>query len=240
MKLWSKILAVLVIASMLTACSGTDKVVGIPPENTASDAAESNGNETAGQKVDDVGSDTLTGDDSAIDTEASERTNDDTDISAEDGEAGDNGSASTEAVSESDPIDDGTGSDDHGATTKPSLPKDYEKKLAALVLFALSMDYPDFRLEGIYMNSSAIDAEKQSDRGVYAVVDNGGNRFVFSAFPIDGERSEAGTTDLYANELGYASFTMTSDVLTEGMTLLEPAEYSQFLSELSGISILQH
>ena len=118
----------------------------------------------------------------------------------------------------------------------------YEEYLSALTLFALSMDYPDFQLQGIYAASSVSLAQKTSSKGIYVFFDSMGESLCAHVNHIEAERTaESATTDLFANELGFASFELMSELPdTNSLTLLDSKVYSALLSELTGISIFSH
>ena len=118
----------------------------------------------------------------------------------------------------------------------------YEEYLSALTLFALSMDYPDFQLQGIYAASSVSLAQKTSSKGIYVFFDSMGESLCAHITHIEAERiSESGTTDLFANELGFSSFELMSELPdTNSLTLLDSKVYGALLSELTGISIFSH
>lgn len=118
-------------------------------------------------------------------------------------------------------------------------PKDYEEYLAALTLFALSMEYPDFILEGIYTATAVSIAKNYDSAGIYTVFESGGMRMIFHVYPIGDERSDSGTRDLYAAEIGYAAFDQV-DSLPEGLRTLEQSVYASKFSALSAISLFTH
>lgn len=82
----------------------------------------------------------------------------------------------------------------------------YEEWLAAGMVVSVSMEYPEFELMGIYLTGETKLADKQTSNGAYVVFEaEGAQRAVYS-FPLDAERTEAGTTDLYTKDLGFSAF----------------------------------
>lgn len=82
----------------------------------------------------------------------------------------------------------------------------YEEWLAAGTVVAVSIEYPTFDLKGIYLTGETALTDKQNSSGVYVVFDADGMEQAVHAFPLDKERTEAGTTDLYTMDLGFAAF----------------------------------
>ncbi len=115
----------------------------------------------------------------------------------------------------------------------------YEEHLAALTIFALSMEYPDFVLEGIYTSSAVAIEQKGNSEGIYAVFESYGEKYIMHVYPIDEERSEAMTRDLYAAELGYAAFDEV-EKLPDGIAMLDEDVFTQLLKSLSGVSVFTH
>ena len=134
--------------------------------------------------------------------------------------------------------------DEQGDQTNVQSPESngsYEEYLSALSLFALSMEYPDFQLQDIYAASSVTMANKANSQGIYVFFDSMGESLCARVTPIAAERSESGTLDLFANELGYAAFEIQSEQPDiNSLILLEPGVYGQLLPVLSGISLYNH
>ena len=82
----------------------------------------------------------------------------------------------------------------------------YEEWLAAGMVTGLSMLYPDAQITGIYLASeSGMDAADNSE-GVYISFLLHESPCAVRSFPLTAEREEAGTTDIYTSELGFAAF----------------------------------
>lgn len=123
----------------------------------------------------------------------------------------------------------------------PEPGKSYEEYLSALCLFALSMEYPDFQFQGVYTSSAVTIMNKASSQGIYVFFDSMGESYCVCAYPLEAERTESGSLDVFANELGYAAF----DILTEqpdtnDLSPLDSQIFGQLLSELNGVSLYNH
>ncbi|MBE6984463.1 MAG: hypothetical protein E7434_02395 [Ruminococcaceae bacterium] len=124
-------------------------------------------------------------------------------------------------------------------TSEPVEVRIYEEYLAALTLFALSMEYPDFVLQGIYSGTSVSIENKMSSSGVYTMFESGGSSLIAHVYPIDAERTEPGTSDLYAAELGFAAFDLVES-RDDNYSEIPQDVYTGLLSEISGVSIFSH
>lgn len=127
------------------------------------------------------------------------------------------------------------------ATEKPTdLPQraeaEYEEWLAAAMIISVSMEYPDFELNGIYTPSATSLSEKSDSEGVYLEFTSGGETMIVHSAALSGERTESGTSDISTELLGFASF----DVLQAGS--VNTAEMNQIplndLEELINQSLL--
>ena len=88
----------------------------------------------------------------------------------------------------------------------PEEDRTYEEWLAASMVTGLSMLYPDAQITGIYAASeSGMDDEGNSE-GVYISFLLHESPCAVRSFPLTAEREEAGTTDIYTSELGFAAF----------------------------------
>ncbi len=105
-------------------------------------------------------------------------------------------------------------------------------QLAALSLYALSMEFPDFELQGFYSNGSRTD-------GIYAMFVSNGENLTAHIYPIGNERNTPGTMDIYATEVGYAAFDFVNGV-DDNYTEIPQEDYVEQLSALSGVSVFSH
>lgn len=83
---------------------------------------------------------------------------------------------------------------------------EYELWLASAMVFGLSMEYPDFQLNGIYAASSTAIENKNDSLGVCILFQSAGTQLAVESKPLSTERTQAGSRDLSTALLGYASF----------------------------------
>lgn len=172
----------------------------------------------------------------------------DSEISSEEilnGETEDQSPEGAEGTSENEPVQTTEGTTENeptqttGGATEIVEVRIYEEHLAALTLFALSMEYPDFVLQGIYSGTSVSIENKMSSAGIYAMFESGGSSLIAHIYPIDAERTQPGTTDLYAAELGFAAFDFVES-RDNSYSEISQDVYASLLAELSSISIFSH
>lgn len=104
--------------------------------------------------------------------------------------------------------------------------------LAALTIYGLSLEYPDFEIESVYTAA-------QSEDGIYAVFASGGIDYIAHVYAIADERTGSGTRDLYAPEVGYAAFDLI-DALPDGLTEMETERYVAALERISMPTVYSH
>ena len=83
---------------------------------------------------------------------------------------------------------------------------EYEKWLASTMVMCVSMEYPDFELEGIYAASATALENKFDSQGAYIVFTTGGNRICIHSKALEAERTAPGTKDISSETIGYATF----------------------------------
>lgn len=125
-----------------------------------------------------------------------------------------------------------------GETTPIPVKTDaaYERWLAAAMVIGISMEYPDFEIQGIYIASETQTANKFDSEGAYVVFSSGGENFAIQSKPLEAERTQAGTVDLYTGDLGFSTFDKVS-VEQMDLSAMEAVEAEE-LNELIGQSIL--
>lgn len=82
----------------------------------------------------------------------------------------------------------------------------YEEWLAAAAVMAVSMQYSDFSVPDVYLTSETELTDKNNSSGVYIHFMSGGEEIWLKVKPLEEERSEIGTRDLYTKELGFSTF----------------------------------
>lgn len=146
--------------------------------------------------------------------------------------------ADAPAVSEA--LDENEQSDDE--ITISSEEAVYEEWLAASVVTAISMSYPDFELQEILAASkTGMDAMEQSE-GVYVKFNSGGETIVIYSKPLNEERTEKGTVDLHEEKLGFATFdTVAADTLNgKELTVIDMNALNELIAESLLVSLYEH
>jgi len=92
----------------------------------------------------------------------------------------------------------------HGFVQK--LEASYEEWIAAAMVVAVSMQYPDFESEEIYVTGATDFEKKNESNGVYIVFSAEGETMAFHSFPIKEERTEKGTMDISTMDMGFITF----------------------------------
>ena len=216
-------LSILLIVILLTACGSS------PADTESTEPGATNA----------VGSSDTSGSQESADSESSD----------EAPSVGENADASTDPYTSEAEQTDSTGTPSGGeenpgetvvgTTAPPEKTASYEEQLAALTLFGLSMEYPDFSLSGIYAASAVDLAQKETSKGIYVVFESFGEKLTLHVYPLAGERTDIGTRDLYAAELGYAAFDLVESI-PSGTSEIKQEVYSPLLSGLSAIALYTH
>ncbi len=136
--------------------------------------------------------------------------------------------------------------DANGETvTLPTISDEYsfEKQLAAASFYAISMYYPNFELTGFYTASTTTMDDRASSEGCYVLFRCDGQEILLQIRPLDAERTERGTLDLYHPNWGYASFdeVPVDSVSLDSMQQFAPNDLQEILS-VSGtlLQIIEH
>lgn len=116
---------------------------------------------------------------------------------------------------------------------------EYEKWLAAAMVVCVSMEYPDFELEGIYAASATALADKFDSDGAYIIFSSGGTRMALHSVALEAERSTAGTKDISTEAMGYATFDLVdpASVDTSALMAIELDELSELIAQSVLVSI---
>lgn len=119
--------------------------------------------------------------------------------------------------------------------TIPDIGGTYEQWLSAAMFMAVTLEYPEFELVGIYAASETEVADMAVSQGAYILLRADGQELLLHSVPLNGERTEAGTTDLYTAQLGFATF----DVVENSVDLSQLQELSlEDLGEMITYSVL--
>lgn len=83
---------------------------------------------------------------------------------------------------------------------------DYERWLAAGMVIGISLQYPEFDFKEIYLASETELGNSDGSKGAYVLFECEGEETGIYSRPLKEERTEAGTKDLYTEDLGFATF----------------------------------
>lgn len=119
---------------------------------------------------------------------------------------------------------------------------EYERWLAAAMLVCVSIDYPDFEPEAIYAASGTALTDKFSSDGAYIIFTSGGERLAIHSVALENERTEAGTTDISTEVIGFATFDRVDPEKVDAAALdpIALEELSELISQSLLISIYKH
>lgn len=145
-----------------------------------------------------------------------------------------------------DPIEETQGT--QSSATQPTSPivqrveAEYEKWLAASMVVCVSMEYPDFQLEGIYTESSTALDDKFASGGVYVVFSSGGTRMAIHSKALAQERTERGTVDISTEIIGFATFDKVdpASVTASSMDQISLDHLSKLIEQSLLVSIYFH
>lgn len=118
----------------------------------------------------------------------------------------------------------------------------YERWLAAGMVTAVSMQNPDFEIEGIYLTGETDPADKMQSGGAYVIFTADGTETAVQSTPLEAERTDAGTTDLYTRDLGFAAFDVIdpAQIDTEACVAVSMDELEELISQSLLVSLYEH
>lgn len=119
---------------------------------------------------------------------------------------------------------------------------EYEEWLSAAMIVCVSMEYPDFNLEGVYAGSATALDDKFSSDGAYIVFTSLGNRVAIHAKALEHERTDPGTVDISTEVIGFASFDQINPDSIDFASLeeLNVNDMNELISQSLLISIYTH
>lgn len=119
---------------------------------------------------------------------------------------------------------------------------EYERWLAAAMVVCVSIEHPDFEFEAVYAASATELEDKLSSDGAYIVFRSGGKRYAIHSVALEQERSEAGTTDISTEVIGFATFDKVDPdrVDFESLDLIQIEELNELIAQSLLISVYNH
>ena len=119
---------------------------------------------------------------------------------------------------------------------------EYEKWLSAALVVCVSMEYPDFQIDGIYAASATSLDDKFTSDGAYIIFTSDGSQMAYHAKALEAERTEAGTVDISTEAIGFATFD-SIDAASIDTSKTEPIaleDLDELISQSLLVSIYTH
>lgn len=118
----------------------------------------------------------------------------------------------------------------------------YEEWLAAAMVVAVSMEHPEFELKGIYLAGETELSEKQISSGAYVVFFADGIEQAVYSYPLDAERTEPGTVDLFTKDLGFSVFERVDPetIDTESCQWVTIEDVNELIEQSLLVSLYEH
>lgn len=118
----------------------------------------------------------------------------------------------------------------------------YEHWLAASMVVASIMKYPDLEITDIYLTGETEIASKNDSEGVYVIFNENDKQVIIHSKPLSEERKEAETADLYSADLGFSTFDMVNVDISQLETYkrIEMEQLNELISQSLLISIYEH
>lgn len=106
--------------------------------------------------------------------------------------------------------------------------------LAAAAVIGISLQYADFEIEEIYVS-------EEENKETYVVFKSGGEQIAIHSKALSEERKEAGTKDIYTEDLGFSTFdeVQASDVKKENMKKIEIEELDDLIAQSLLVSVYE-
>lgn len=117
----------------------------------------------------------------------------------------------------------------------------YERWLAAAMITAVSFQYPGFEIKNIYLTEETDMARKNESMGVYVTFSSDAETRTIYAKPLEKERVETGTIDLYTMDLGFATFDIVNieDIDTSRMQTVGTEALTELISQSMLVSLYE-
>lgn len=116
----------------------------------------------------------------------------------------------------------------------------YEQWLGAAGLMGTLMGYPGCTDQTVYFLSETDLDDKMSSQGVYLTLTYEAEQIVLHLKPLEAERTEAGTTDVYCQQTGFATWDVVENVDLAGLTPVTIPELEDYLEQVILPGLYQH
>lgn len=106
--------------------------------------------------------------------------------------------------------------------------------LAAGMVIAISLQYPEFEIEEIYISA-------KDEKEAYVIFDSSGEKVIIHSKALNEEREDSGTRDIYTEELGFATFDEIpeSNMNVENMTKIVLEDLQSLISQSLLVSVYE-
>ena len=115
----------------------------------------------------------------------------------------------------------------------------YEKYLAALSSDVLLQCIGGFRLDGIYAASFVNMENRMESKGVYIRFFANLENKIAHLYPIEAERTEPGSCNIYTPEVGYVAFELVS-TMPKGVRGMDRTYYATVINKISAPAITKY
>lgn len=117
----------------------------------------------------------------------------------------------------------------------------YEHWLSAAVLTGISIEYPSFEPGGFYTAGETTIEDKTSSAGVYVIFSADGEEKCIRSTPLEAERSDAGTKDIYSETIGFATFEEVDvSEIPEGFSAVDIDNIDELITQSTRVAVYSH
>lgn len=117
----------------------------------------------------------------------------------------------------------------------------YEHWLSAAVLTGISIEYPSFEPGEFYTAGETTIEDKASSAGVYVIFSADGEEKCIRSIPLDAERSDAGTKDIYSEVIGFATFEeVDAAEIPEGFSAVDIDNIDELITQSTRVAVYSH
>ncbi len=117
----------------------------------------------------------------------------------------------------------------------------YEHWLSAAVLTGISIQYPAFEPGAFYTAGETALEDAMDSAGVYLTFTLEGEEMCIHAAPLEGERGDAGTKDVYSEVIGFATFEEVDPAeIPAEFSAVEIAEINELITQSTRVMVYEH
>ena len=119
---------------------------------------------------------------------------------------------------------------------------DYEEWLGAAAMLALPAWEEEFTIKQVLLTGRHTEEQKDQSQGIYLIYESGGEARAIYCSPLEAERTEPGTVDLYENMLGFATYDQVDmeTVDTEGYEAMTAEDLTDQMRQSLIVSLYEH